>query len=100
MEGFPSKVRSCQHFNISALCLLRADSSSSVRGGRTTVGEEVEERCGDLLRAVFHGEMTCLRQHEEVGARDKFVQTFGEGGSEPRVLLAPDDADRNADGWE
>ena len=79
---------------------MSADGSSLVRGGRTTVGEEIEERCGDLLRAVFHGEMPCLRRHEEVGAWDEFVQTFGERGGEPRVLLAPDDADGNADGWE
>jgi hypothetical protein len=84
----------------SALCQLRADRSALVRGGRTAVGDEVEERCGDFLWAVFHGEVPRLRQHEEVGAWDEFVQTFGERGSEPRVLLSPDDADGYADGWE
>jgi hypothetical protein len=64
------------------------------------VGEEFEECCGDLPRAVFHGEVACLGQHSEVGARDEFVQTFGEGLSEPCVLLAPDDADGNLDGRE
>ena len=65
-----------------------------------TLGEEVEERCGDLMRAIFHGEMPCLRQYEEVGAWDEFVQTFGERGVEPRVFLAPDNANGNADGRE
>ena len=53
-----------------------------------------------MLWAVFHGEVPCLRQHEEVRAWDEFVQTFGERGIEPRVLLTPENADGNTDGRE